>query len=183
MNWNIFHEWKEQIGTYFMSGREFRNCLAQTTYLKVFRDFRTSHVVLVVKICTGIKPVSPASPAGDTRDTGWIPRLGRSPGVGNGNLLQYSCWENSMDIGANGLQSTGPESWTLLSDSAQHSRVSTWTSYPFSLGPTRNSNQESSYLMTCFFHGETLEPCVDNMQLCEILRITLEGRLGKYHIP
>ena len=122
MNWNIFHEWKEQIGTYFMSGREFRNCLAQTSYLKVFRDFRTSHVLLVVKICTGIKPVSPASPAGDTRDTGWIPRLGRSPGVGNGNLLQYSCWENSMDIGANGLQSTGPEGWTLLSDSAQHSR-------------------------------------------------------------
>ena len=76
------------IGTYFMSGREFRNCLAQTTFLKVFRDFRASHVVIVVKIYAGIKPVSPESPAGDTRDTGWIPRLGRSPGVGNGNLLK-----------------------------------------------------------------------------------------------
>ena len=52
-NWNIFHKWKEQIGTYFMSGREFRNCLAQTTFLKVFRDFRASHVVVMVKICTG----------------------------------------------------------------------------------------------------------------------------------
>ena len=120
-NWNIFHKWKEQIGTYFMSGREFRNCLAQTTFLKVFRDFRASHVVVVVKICTGIKPMSPVSPAGDTGDTGWIPRLGRSSGVGSGNLLQYSCWEDSMDIGANGLQSMGPESWTLLSNSAQHS--------------------------------------------------------------
>jgi len=26
--------------------------------------------------------------------------LGRSPGEGNGNPLQYSCWENSMDRGA-----------------------------------------------------------------------------------
>ena len=26
-----------------------------------------------------------------------IPGVGRSPGVGNGNLLQYSCLENSMD--------------------------------------------------------------------------------------
>ena len=32
----------------------------------------------------------------DTRDAGLIPRLGRSPEVGNGNPLQYSCLENSM---------------------------------------------------------------------------------------
>ena len=32
--------------------------------------------------------------AGDIRD-----RLGRSPGAGNGKLLQYSCLENSMDRG------------------------------------------------------------------------------------
>ena len=32
--------------------------------------------------------------AGDTRDEGLIPGLGRSPGVGNGNPLQYSCLEN-----------------------------------------------------------------------------------------
>ena len=38
--------------------------------------------------------------AGDTRDSGLIPELGRSPGVGNGNLLQNSCLENSMDQGA-----------------------------------------------------------------------------------
>ena len=38
--------------------------------------------------------------AGDTRDAGLIPRLGRSPGIGNGNSLQYSCLENSMDRGA-----------------------------------------------------------------------------------
>ena len=32
--------------------------------------------------------------AGDTRNTGSIPGLGRSPGEGNGNPLQYSCLEN-----------------------------------------------------------------------------------------
>ena len=37
---------------------------------------------------------------GDTRDMGSIPGSGRSPGVGNGNTLQYSCLKNSMDRGA-----------------------------------------------------------------------------------
>ena len=37
---------------------------------------------------------------GDTRDAGLIPGLGRSSGEKNGNLLQYSCLENSMDRGA-----------------------------------------------------------------------------------
>ena len=34
---------------------------------------------------------------GDTRDSGLIPDSGRSPGVANGNTLQDSCLENSMD--------------------------------------------------------------------------------------
>ena len=33
-------------------------------------------------------------------DRGLIPGLGRSPGEGNGNPLQYSCLKNSMDRGA-----------------------------------------------------------------------------------
>ena len=33
-------------------------------------------------------------------DLGWIPGLGRSPGGGRGNPLQYSCLENPMDRGA-----------------------------------------------------------------------------------
>ena len=33
-------------------------------------------------------------------DSGLIPRWGKSPGGGNGNPLQYSCLENSMDRGA-----------------------------------------------------------------------------------
>ena len=50
-----------------------------------------THVVLV-------RENSPAS-AGDLRDLGSIPGLGRSPGEGNGNTLQYSCLENPMDRG------------------------------------------------------------------------------------
>ena len=38
--------------------------------------------------------------AGDVRHTGSIPGLGRSPGRGHGNPLQYSCLENPTDRGA-----------------------------------------------------------------------------------
>ena len=50
--------------------------------------------------------------AEDARDTSLTPGSGRSPGEGNGNLLQYSCLENSMDRGAWWLQSMGPENQT-----------------------------------------------------------------------
>ena len=42
-----------------------------------------------------------------TGDLGSNPGLGRSPGEGNGNTLQYSCLENSIDKGAWQLQSIG----------------------------------------------------------------------------
>ena len=41
-----------------------------------------------------------SSSAGDARNIGLIPGLGRSLGVGNGNPPHYSCLENSMDRGA-----------------------------------------------------------------------------------
>ena len=51
----------------------------------------TSQVALVVKNL-------PAN-AGNKRDAGLIPGLGRSLGEGNGTPLQYSCLENPMDRG------------------------------------------------------------------------------------
>ena len=39
------------------------------------------------------------NPPANAGDTGSIPGLGRSPGEGNGNTLQYSCLENPMDRG------------------------------------------------------------------------------------
>ena len=49
-------------------------------------------MVLVIK--------NPLASAGDVRDMDSIPGLGRSPGGGDGYLLQYSCLGNSMDRGA-----------------------------------------------------------------------------------
>ena len=40
---------------------------------------------------------NPPADAGDTGDVGSISGLGRSPGRGNGNPLQYSCLENPMN--------------------------------------------------------------------------------------
>ena len=51
-----------------------------------------SQVALVIKN-------SPAN-AGDLRDVGSIPELGRSPGGGHGSPLQYSCLGNPTDRGA-----------------------------------------------------------------------------------
>ena len=49
-------------------------------------------IVLVVK--------NPPANAGDKRNVGSIPGLGRFPGGGNSNPLQYSCLGNPMDRGA-----------------------------------------------------------------------------------
>ena len=43
---------------------------------------------------------NPPADARDERDSGSIPGSGRSPGVGNGKPLQYSCLENFNDRGA-----------------------------------------------------------------------------------
>ena len=60
---------------------------------------------------------NPPVNAGDAIDAGSIPELGKSPGVGDGNLFQYSCQENSMDIGACWATIQGAaKSWTLVSD-------------------------------------------------------------------
>ena len=61
-------------------------CVCAYTYIGA------SQVALVVKNL-------PAN-AGGARDMGSIPASGRSPGIGNGNPLQYSCLGNPMDRGA-----------------------------------------------------------------------------------
>ena len=59
----------------------------------------------------------PAS-AADTRDEGLVSGWGRSPGVGNDNLLQYSCLKTSMDRGTSWLQSMGLQ--RVRHDSVRH---------------------------------------------------------------
>ena len=68
---------------------------------------RASQVVLVVKNL-------PAN-AGDIRDMGSTPGLGRSPGEGHGNPLQYSCLGNPMERGAWwAIVHEVAQSWTRL---------------------------------------------------------------------
>ena len=65
-----------------------------------------------------VAPVVKNSPtnAGDVRDTGLIPGLGRFPGGGNDTPLRYSCLENRMDRGAWRTAVHGvTKSWTRLS--------------------------------------------------------------------
>ena len=56
---------------------------------------------------------NPPANAGDIRDVGSIPGLGRSPGGGHGNPLQHSCSENPMDRGA----------WRAAVDRVTHSQT------------------------------------------------------------
>ena len=63
--------------------------------------FLSSQVVLVVK--------NPPASTGDLGYVGVISGLGRSPGGGHGNPLQYSCLENLRTEEPGGLQSIGSQ--------------------------------------------------------------------------
>ena len=68
-------------------------------------------------ICPAKMVKNPPANAGDVRDTGSIPGLGRSLGGGHSNPLQYSCLENPMDRGAWWATVHGvAKSWPGLSD-------------------------------------------------------------------
>ena len=54
--------------------------------------------VYISQVALAVKNLPPNT--GDARDAGSISGWGRSPGVGNDNPLQFSCWKNPMDRGA-----------------------------------------------------------------------------------
>ena len=59
--------------------------------------------------------------AGDIKDLGSVSGLGRSPGGGHGNPLQYSCLENPMDRGAwRATVHRVAKSWTQLKRLSTH---------------------------------------------------------------
>ena len=70
---------------------------------------------------------------GDARDTGSIPGSGRSPGVVNGNKLQYSYLENSMDRGA-WRGTVSPMDMTEHINTQKYTD-NNWSSFDFDLCP------------------------------------------------
>ena len=64
--------------------------------------FKSRDITLLTKVRLASLPGGSEVKASayDEGDLGLIPGLGRSPGEGNGNQLQYSCLENPMDGGA-----------------------------------------------------------------------------------
>ena len=95
---------------------------------------------------------NPPANVGDTGDAGLIPGLGRSPGEGNGNSLQY-CLENPMDRGA---------WWAIVhgvieeSDTSEQLSRHIQTSYPAPASPFHPqvlvSYAGSKPLMTSRYH-------------------------------
>ena len=71
------------------AGQQAYNCPALQSTQRFKDPWWVAQKVLVVN--------NPPANEEDTRDGVSIPGLGRSPGEGNGNTLQYSCLENSMD--------------------------------------------------------------------------------------
>ena len=82
---------------------------------------------------------NPSANAGDIRDVGSIPGLGRSSGGGNGNPPQYSCLENAMDRGA---RETIVHSVAQRSNQESHPCPLHWQCRVLTTGPPRKSHLE-----------------------------------------
>ena len=79
--------------------------------------------------------------AGATGEVGSIPGLGRPPGGGNGNPLQYSCLENPMDRGAWwATVHVVTDSWTQLTEYTQHI-IERWWCFLYEAGKPPISHQ------------------------------------------
>ena len=91
-------------------------------------------------------------------DLGSIPGLGRSPGEGNGNPLQYSCLENPMDQGVSWATVHGvAKRWTRLSDFT-HSLTWETPNYVLIL-PRFESQGAVSFWQILMEHPLCTKPC------------------------
>ena len=61
---------------------------------------KKAHLDMLLASQVALAVKSPSAKKGDIRNTGSMPRWGRSPGGGHGNSLLHSCLENPMDRGA-----------------------------------------------------------------------------------
>ena len=97
-------------------------------------------------------------------DPGLIPGLGRSPGEGNGNPLQYSCLENPMEEEPGGLQSMGSQrighNWESQTHMHTHTHTHTHTQFSLILQEVSAGDQKGNKRATIhdflpLRHGDT----------------------------
>ena len=102
----------EKLSCFFLVPLAFMNQHEQKPKKVLFFFFFSFRSIWASPVAQMVKNL-PAN----ARDVGPIPGLGRSPGEGNGCLLQYSCLEHSMDRGAWQATVQGvTKSWTQLTD-------------------------------------------------------------------
>ena len=87
--WHVQKAFKYIYSRWVLKIVSFPPIIYEETIYTVSINLWASLVALAVK--------NPSANAGDIRDAGSIAGLGRSPGGGHGNPLQYSCLENPMD--------------------------------------------------------------------------------------
>ena len=110
-------------------------------------------------------------------DLGSIPGLGRSPGEGNGNPLQYSCLENPMDGGAWWATVHGvPKSWTRLSDFT-FILLGRKTPFPFNLFPELAPRRLSLKSRECIRAEKELSFPREKGEECQLRKISQTGQV------
>ena len=100
--WSLNHRTAGEVPYYFLIGK--KNISGKNFQDSHLRRGMTVHFTpttgQIIGFPGGTVVKNPPANAGDSRHKGSILGLGRSPGVGNGNLLQYSCLDKTMDRGA-----------------------------------------------------------------------------------
>ena len=125
----------------------------QISFRLSLSSVRSSQVAQVVK--------KPPINTGDKKDEGWIPGLGRSPGGGHGNPLQYSCLENPMERETWRLQSMGSQrvqhDWSGLTQCTLLWRLS-WQSLQGNVSNVSPLCSPEPWLAWSFFCFHTWSP-------------------------
>ena len=131
-----------------------------TQWISYMCTYSSSPVVLVVK--------NPPANARDGRDVSSIPGLARSPRIGNGNPLQYSCWKIPWSLESGGLPPMGSQrgghDW-----GTEHTHLLPLGCPTFPLNPSRSSQriELSSLCYTAAFHQLSLLHMVVDVCICE----------------
>ena len=110
--------------------------------------------------------------AEDMRDSGLIPGLGRSPGEGNGNPLQYSCLENRTDGGAQWATVHSITESETAKHTCTHVKIMKWAHSLLTIhSHTKSSQCYWPYSLLCMLH--TLSYLYMTGGLCLLIHVIL----------